>query len=134
MPTLRGHHLICLHFFGGEGYDPAFIDNLKETLHAAKTEGLTIKTSSDDICRKCPYLKNGSCRYSENAEDQIRGMDRKALELLSIVPGISVTWEAVSSRIPGAFADWFRSYCIDCEWRPACEKNNYFRKMRPLNS
>ena len=134
MPTLRGHHLICLHFFTGEGYDQTFIDNLGNVLNAVKSEGLKIGTGGDDVCRRCPYLKNDSCQYAENADAEIREMDRKALELLDLSAGNSAAWDSIMSRIPDILADWYSSYCADCEWLPVCEKNDFFRKARQVNS
>jgi hypothetical protein len=134
MPTLRGHHLICLHFFSGEGYDQTFIDNLRNTLNAVKSEGLTIGRGGDDVCGKCPYLINNACQYSENADAEIREMDRKALALLDLAVEKSVTWDGIQNIIPDIFSDWFRSYCSDCEWITVCEKNDFFRKVRPVNS
>lgn len=136
MPTLRGHHLICLHFFSGEGYDQIFIDNLREVLNFVKSEGLVIGTGGDDVCRKCPYLnlQNDSCQYRENADAEIREMDRKALEMLQFDAGHAVAWEVIAGRIPDIFADWFRTCCSDCEWVTICERNDFFRKVRPANS
>ena len=128
MPTLRGHHLICLHFFNGEGYDQTFIDNLENTLNAVKSEGLKIGTGGDDVCGKCPYLKNDSCHYSENAEAEIREMDARALELLHLSAGKNVAWDSIKNIIPDIFSDWFRSYCSECEWLTVCEKNDFFQK------
>jgi hypothetical protein len=134
MPTLRGHHLICLHFFSGEGYDRIFIENLERTLHRVKSEGLEIRTGGDDVCRKCPYLKDGICRHSENVDAEIQEMDRKALTLLGLSAGDSVVWQSITNRVPDIFVDWFRAYCFDCEWLPVCEKNTCFRTLRPVNS
>ena len=32
MAKLRGHHLICLHFYEGEGYDEPFIKSLEKVI------------------------------------------------------------------------------------------------------
>jgi hypothetical protein len=134
MPVLRGHHLICLQFFSGEGYDRTFIENLEDTLEKAKSEGLEIRTGGDDVCRECRYLKDGVCRHTENAEAEIQEMDRKALTLLGLSAGTSVTWHSITSRVPDIFADWFREYCVDCEWLPVCGKDDHFRTLCPVNS
>jgi hypothetical protein len=134
MPTLRGHHLICLHFFNGEGYDQRFVDNLRDVMNAVESQGLTIGSGGDDVCGKCRYLKDGTCQHSEYAEAEIRKMDRKALTLLGLSAGDSVTWNSITNRVPDIFADWFREYCSDCEWLPVCEKNSYFRTLRYANS
>jgi hypothetical protein len=134
MPTLRGHHLICLQFFSGEGYDQKFIDNLKSVIALLESNQLEIREGEDDVCRKCPYLKNDSCQYSENADAEIREMDRKALELLDLSAGNRVAWDSIKNSVPNIFSDWFRSYCSDCEWLSVCGKNDFFRKVRPVNS
>ena len=134
MPILRGHHLICLHFFSGEGYDQTYIDNLRDTLNRVKSEGLTIGTGRDDVCEKCPYMKTGSCQHSENADAEIREMDRKALELLDLSAENRVEWGSLKTIIPALFSEWFSCYCNDCEWLTVCDKNDFFRKVRPVNS
>lgn len=134
MPTLRGHHLICLQFFSGEGYDQTFIDNLRNTLKTLRSKKLEIVAGGDEICGKCKYLKNDSCQYSENADAEIREMDARALELLDLSPGSRVAWYSIKKSVPGIFSDWFRFYCTDCEWLQVCGKNDFFNKVRPVNS
>jgi hypothetical protein len=131
MLKLRGHHLICLHFFNGEGYDQTFIDNLRDTLKTLLSEELEIVAGGDNVCRECPYLKDESCQYHNNADAEIREMDRKALELLGFAVGNSVSWDRIRNSIPKIFPEWFRSCCTDCEWLLVCEKNHDFRKVRP---
>jgi hypothetical protein len=75
MLILRGHHLICLHFFSGEGYDAQFIENLRDVLKRAESEEIEIVSGNDDVCAKCLYLKDHKCAYDENADKEIREMD-----------------------------------------------------------
>jgi hypothetical protein len=129
MPALRGHHLICLQFFDGEGYDQKFKDNLKSVIALLKNDQLEIVAGADDICSKCPYLKNSACHYEENAEKEIRKMDTAALNLLNITAGNMVNWDRIKSMLPQIFAEWHESFCIDCAWLKVCEKNDLFRQL-----
>lgn len=43
MSSLRGHHLICLHFFKGEGYDAAFVENLARVIAQTKKKGRELR-------------------------------------------------------------------------------------------
>lgn len=70
MSLLRGHHLICLHFFHGEGYSEAFVRNLKEVLKRAEEE-VKVTDGADDVCRACPYLKNNRCEYDEGEDEEV---------------------------------------------------------------
>jgi len=57
---LRGHHLICLNFFRGEGYSDDFIRNIYEVLKKEKVE---ILAGPDEICLKMPiFLKMENVR------------------------------------------------------------------------
>ena len=87
MLTLRGHHLICLHFFSGEGYDAQFIENLRDVLKRAEDEDIEITSDADNICAKCAYLKAHKCMYDEKADEEIREMDEAALKLLNLTVG-----------------------------------------------
>ncbi len=130
MPRFRGHHLICLHFFGGEGYSAPFVENLKEIL--VRAEGSIVETceGGDDVCLKCPYLNRNRCIYSNDADGNIRKMDRRALKLLNLDPGIKIGWNDIRSRLPEIFHEWYKAECIRCSWRWACEKNNLYNQLK----
>jgi hypothetical protein len=124
---LRGHHLICLHFFNGEGYNPEFIVNLNELLKRAEAGvEIDVYSGADDVCRKCPYLKGKICLYDTNAESGIREMDETALKLLNVNERASIAWEGIKKKIPGVLITWSIKYCSKCNWRGVCEKDSDF--------
>lgn len=129
MPVLRGHHLICLHFFNGEGYSQEFITNLKETLQETGHAPVDICSGADEVCTKCPYLKDSSCHYDKNAEEDIRAMDKKALELLNLPAGSKEDWNDIRNAVPGIFNQWYVSYCKSCDWLKVCRKNALFQRL-----
>jgi len=134
MPTLRGHHLICLQFFRGEGYNAEFIENLGGILKSASEHAVDITGGADDVCRRCPHLQHTRCQYSEGADEGITEMDSKALALLDLTRGMTVKWEEVRQRIYWIFKIWHEAYCLECSWRQACEKNDFFRQLRTSTS
>lgn len=124
---LRGHHLICPHFFKGEGYNPEFIANLGEILkRVGSGEEIKIHSGADDVCKKCPYLKKGMCFYDKDIEAEIREMDRLALRLLKLKTKESVKWVDIRDKIPEILPVWARKYCKNCSWRKVCEKEEKF--------
>ncbi|MBL7031921.1 MAG: DUF1284 domain-containing protein [Nitrospira sp.] len=129
MPLLRGHHLICLHFFNGEGYDDAFIKNLADTLRLAEGEDVEISSGADDVCTACLYLKQGKCEQSDSADEDVRAMDAKALKLIGLSTSDMVSWKMIQDKIPRIFHEWYSLYCTDCDWREACEKNSFFIRL-----
>ena len=131
MPKLRGHHFVCLHFFNGEGYDIEFINNLEDLLKAVNSEDVDLCSGADDVCNKCPYLKGSICKYDEDAEEEIRRMDAKAVHLLKYAPGMKIKWHEAREKLPEIFSEWYESFCLDCDWKKVCEKNNLFQKIKP---
>ncbi|NIO16437.1 MAG: DUF1284 domain-containing protein [Deltaproteobacteria bacterium] len=125
MTKLRGHHLVCLHFFGGEGYDSTFVENLKRVISHAEKEGVTVCSGADEVCSPCPYLIGVTCRD----EAEIKKMDASALELLHLVPGQEVSWDAVRGKLHELFEAWYDTYCIDCGWQDACSRDPLFREL-----
>jgi hypothetical protein len=124
---LRGHHLICLHFFRGEGYNPEFVANLREVIKRAEAgEEIEVYSGADDVCKMCPYLKEGICFYDKDTEAEIREMDRRAIRLLRLKTRRRVKWLDIREKIPQIFREWSREYCEDCSWRKVCEKDKYF--------
>ena len=125
----RGHHLICLHFFSGEGYNNTYIDNLKIIMDRVKNNELEICSGADNICMKCPHLNDDRCQYKEGADEEIREMDSKALNLLHVYPGIGLEWQQVREMLPGIFNEWYKTYCIECKWRWVCEKDPFYQQL-----
>ncbi|MFZ6008012.1 MAG: DUF1284 domain-containing protein [Nitrospirota bacterium] len=130
MLTLRGHHLICLHFFSGEGYDATFIENLRDVLKRAEDEEIDIISTADNICTRCPYLKDYKCTYDEKADEDIREMDETALKLLNLRAGQKITWQDLKNLIPDIFLQWHDRYCNECDWKQACEKSDLYQEMK----
>ncbi|MEW6418204.1 MAG: DUF1284 domain-containing protein [Nitrospirota bacterium] len=128
---LRGHHLICLHFFKGEGYNPEFVKNLREILKRVEAgEELEVCPGADDVCKTCPYLKGMKCFYDKDAEAEIRAMDKRAKGLLRLKIRDRVKWQEIRERIPEIFHAWSEEYCKECDWRKVCEKTGMYRKMQ----
>ncbi len=114
---LRGHHLICLNFFRGEGYSEDFIRNIHTVIGKQKIE---IVDGPDDVCAKCPYLKDGICKNPDHTEETIQLLDRDALRLLELKSGMEISWEAISDKLPGIIDEWRTLYCTGCGYRKVC--------------
>ncbi len=130
MPRLRAHHLICLHFFNGEGYDRNFIENLEDVLEKVEDEDIEVCEGVDDVCIKCPFMKDYKCEYHEDAESEVKEMDRMAMELLEIKGDTKIRWQDLKERIPEIFPRWYANHCYDCDWSNACEKNGFYQRLR----
>jgi hypothetical protein len=121
---LRGHHLICLHFFRGEGYDRRFIENLSSIVSEAEGgESVTVVEGPDDVCAACPYLKDGGCGHEGDSEGAIMAMDADALRLLDARMGDDVSWLSIKRKLEGIMPEWKKLYCRDCAWLKACLKD-----------
>jgi hypothetical protein len=129
MARLRGHHLVCLHFYDGEGYDEPFIRNLEKVLAEVRRDGAQVVDGADDICILCRHRCEGRCTYSAAADREIREMDRKALALLTLAPGDRADWEGTGEIVVAGFREWYAAYCFACSWRPVCEKNPLFLQL-----
>jgi len=118
----RGHHLICLHFYKGEGYEQKFIDSLSE-LVARANEGETVNIVSgpDDVCQNCPYLNNNQCNQQNDSEVEILKLDDKALKFLGLKPGIQVKWLDLKNKVDDA-EEWLQDFCFGCQWADVCKR------------
>lgn len=104
--------------------------NLKDVLEKTKAGDVEISPGADDICEGCPHLKQFRCRYTEDADEGIREMDNRALELLKEEEGSKVKWHEIRERIPELFHSWYNSYCNVCGWKRACEQDASYRQLR----
>ena len=116
----RGHHLICLHFYHGEGYDQGFINNLSNLVGRAKSgETVEVVSGPDDVCRCCLYLQGKRCNHREDSEQEIRKMDEKALNYLGIKIGQQIKWRYLENKVYSA-GGWMQEFCFGCDWAEVC--------------
>lgn len=135
MIKLRGHHLICLQFFRGQGYDPVFLEKLREVMKRAATEPVEVAEGPDELCRACPYLQKEQCTHPETSEAEIREMDRTALEILNLAPGSRLKWpEETRTPLREGFGRWVWEFCQECSWRPVCEPDPDFQALKRKSS
>ncbi len=116
---LRGHHLICLNFFRGEGYSEDFIDNIYNII---KIENLEVVAGPDDVCRKCPYIKDNECGSNEYSNEKILAQDWEALRLLQLAPGMIVSWNILAAKLPAILDEWKKKFCGSCGYKTVCFK------------
>ncbi len=114
---LRGHHLICLNFFRGEGYSEDFINNISSVIGKQKVE---VVAGPDEVCKKCPYLIENKCTNAEYTNEQILFQDKEALRLLGYKPGEIVSWKTISAKLPGITEEWKAEFCRNCRYLKVC--------------
>ena len=118
---LRGHHLLCLKGFQGYGYDEDFTKNMTEINSKRKLESTTVSltTSADDICQKCPNLKDGFCEDPLHNE-RIVQMDSEVLNKLDI----SKEYDSLElfEKIDEIFStkESVSKICFNCLWHEKC--------------
>ncbi|MDA8235703.1 MAG: DUF1284 domain-containing protein [Clostridia bacterium] len=119
---IRGHHLLCMLGFRGEGYNEAFVANMGKVVKQYKGDSgleITVADHHDDICRACPHLQEKFCRQSDGSDERLAAIDREVLVRLGLKPGQRVTLREIRERIkenikPSHLAE----ICQDCRWLP----------------
>ncbi|MBU2559683.1 DUF1284 domain-containing protein [archaeon] len=129
MTPLRGHHLICLHFFRGEGYGPEFLENLESVIDRSKQEGIVVQNGADNICIKCPNLAGELCMYKGDNNKKIEGLDAIALRLLNLEHGAKTEWAAMERVLPQIFHEWKDEVCFKCDWLGTCKSTTRWKNL-----
>lgn len=116
---LRGHHLICLQFFHGQGYSAEFVHNLLGVIERLTTGPGKVVTGHDDVCSACPAL----CEELQDCErrEELEILDALALELLDLKPGDEFDFGEISvMMVPKTFKRWRAIACDGCQWEQFC--------------
>lgn len=123
--SLRPHHLICLQFFRGEGYDTRFIDNLTEVIGRARDAGVIVVSGADDVCGACPGLGSDQrCTDPHAGEAEVTRIDALASELLALAPGDVTSLALVAEMLSEdavAVGRWRYEACDGCTWEEVCD-------------
>ncbi|SUB00262.1 Protein of uncharacterised function (DUF1284) [Pannonibacter phragmitetus] len=123
---LRGHHLLCMLTFVGEGYSPRFVANYAKVIRRMRAgEPVLIVQGPDDIC--APLLDTDAPHCHR---DSVLERDRLALESAGSLLGRLleagselIVDEAMLNRMQDGFASGeLRPACNGCEWSGLCDK------------
>lgn len=118
---LRGHHLICLRFFAGEGYSEEYRANLRDVVgRAANGEPVLLVRGADDVCAACEHMAPGRCPFEADAHGEIARLDRLAERLLQVTPGQTLDYGELGDGLRPVLSTWRRDACERCEWLPVC--------------
>jgi len=124
-PHLRGHHLICLQFFRGEGYSAKFVNNLGRVIERAAENPALVVEGADDVCVACPGLAaDGSCLDPNAGEIEVRRLDRLATEVLGVKPGERLSLARARELLTAdaiSAGRWRIEACAGCTWEDVCE-------------
>jgi hypothetical protein len=124
MIRLRGHHLICLNYYRGEGYDRVFIENLEDIMRRANQgEKIEVVAGADDICRVCPTLRGGKCVAKPGMDAEIRKLDTQATAHLAVEIGARVLWREIKSQVAATPKEWLAAFCAGCDWETVCNRS-----------
>jgi len=121
--TIRGHTLLCLQGFRGEGYSPSFIDNLARIhrrLQDTPETPVRAVVRPDAICDSCPHLGPFGCQLKgERFEREMRAQDREVLRRLAIGEGQVLAWREILKKIASSLgAGVLPEICGSCRWLP----------------
>lgn len=117
---LRGHHVVCLHFYQGEGYSEEFVANLWRVMERLETARFTLTEGADDVCESCPSLHEGVCVSESGGEAEIRRINALARELLGLEVGAKLEFAAIRERLVGVLPQWRASACAGCGFESLC--------------
>ena len=87
---LRGHHLLCLLAFSGDGYSDDFVAQFArlEAIYRSPDSIIEVLIYADDACAACPHGSPDGCRSAVDGPEQaVKELDRAVLDLLAIEPG-----------------------------------------------
>ncbi|WP_409968780.1 DUF1284 domain-containing protein [Bengtsoniella intestinalis] len=119
---LRPHHGLCLQFFRGEGYSPAFIENMTAMVAAlSNNPQIKLVTGGDSICSTCPNgLADGKC----TCDDKVLRYDEGVLALCDLSYSQTLSWVDFSQKIhTEILAKHLRQQvCGDCQWNHLCQE------------
>lgn len=118
---VRGHMVLCLLGFRGEGYSPTFVDEMAklwQRLAAEPDQPIQLITAPDPMCQACIHLRRGGCTLGgPDHETHMRAHDEEVLRRLGFEQGAVHPWREVRTRIAARISGSdLPDICTTCPW------------------
>jgi hypothetical protein len=121
---LRGHHLLCMLTYQGEGYSKAFIANFDKIIERiSKGEAIELVEGADDICACLVEEKSDAHCFNESVVVRDAAAQRQIGEILpefSQNKIFTLQPEQLKALRTAFSQNRIREACIGCEWQKLC--------------
>ena len=118
--ALRPHHLLCIRYFRGNGYSPAFVENMQRVIARLEKEdpAVTLVCGADGLCASCPHDADGRC----DSADKVDRYDAAVLRLCGLREGERARWSDLRRLVVERILrpDLRPSVCGGCQWETLC--------------
>ncbi|MCR4645097.1 MAG: DUF1284 domain-containing protein [Oscillospiraceae bacterium] len=119
---LRPHHLLCIGFFEGKGYSPAFVQHMTSIIAdlAQNAPPVTLTCACDAICAACPHSTGGICETA----DKVLRYDHAVLACCDLQEGATLPYPLLRERITEQILAkrLLPEICGDCSWSAVCRQ------------
>lgn len=113
---LRPHHINCLFFYEGKGYNQSFIDNMDAIVTRLKSfpdQLIVLEKNHDSLCHCCPNRENGVC----TSADSVEIMDAYTLLHYKLKEHQLYRFQEIMDTIYKHYSfDTFSAICSECSW------------------
>ena len=121
MIKLRPHHLLCIEFFEGKGYDLKHIENMYHVINCLNEEDSFMLTESlDDICSCCPNRIDDKCK----TQDKVLRYDKSMKDMLKLEYDREYSYKELKLKVEEKTDYLLDNSCRDCQWAYICHNKN----------
>lgn len=117
MIYLRPHHINCIYFFIGKGYDESFIHNMNKVIYILNKnrneKNIKFVCNCDFICKKCPNKKHRNCIDKQH----VLNLDRRTIIEYELDLNKLYSFDEIINKYYLNYsAEKFTNICKTCEW------------------
>lgn len=117
---IRPHHILCMRFFEGKGYSPAFVENMTRLKQQLEQSDAVVELTGDCdmVCAACPNRRQTWCV----AEHQVRTYDDAMLLYCGLSRDTPYRWAQLQALASEKILQAGRlpAICADCQWYEIC--------------
>ena len=117
MLRLRPHHLLCIYFYQGKGYNEAFVDNMDKIIMCLQKDphtAIQLACGKDMLCAQCPHCQNSQLCMQEA---KVKLLDSKVVSQFKLnLQQVYPYYELVEKVHQKLTPQIFYTICRSCEW------------------